>query len=440
MIRHPLAYQRFIRGWSAFRLLRELNTVLISMGRAPMAEKRDKVNRWEGGVQPETVAQEAMAVLFGVPLNHINMYGWPQWLAGAAPETLRLDGPWDIDTAIAMLADVAAGGPMENRSFLIVSASGVQEEAEKWRDALALADRGPLIGDATTKAVEMQLQALRHLDDVAGSGEITELATAQLRLIKSLLENKTYAPATKRRLLAAAAEAARFCGWLAYDGMALARAQRYLVSSLHLSAEAGDEEVGATALSIIGRSIYNFGKPAEAVEPLETARGAINAERSPRLASMLEGYLARAHAGTGDADNTRRHLDAAAELITQEASDAPEHERTYWMDASEVAVNAGSCQMALGDYAEAISSYRQAIDARDSDQFPRDKALWLSKASIAHLELGDHEQAGAVALEAVACFTDIDSERSSGEMADLRARLTPFGNIGKVSEFLAATA
>lgn len=67
-----------------------------------MAYRREKVARWEAGVEPEMPAQLAMAALHGVDPVEVAARGWPSWLMLALPGP-DIRAPFTPEVALSAL-------------------------------------------------------------------------------------------------------------------------------------------------------------------------------------------------------------------------------------------------------------------------------------------------------------------------------------------------
>ncbi|MFI1386415.1 hypothetical protein [Embleya sp. NPDC020886] len=217
---HPLARILLDHGWSGTDYLRRVAARHQARGFGVMPIDRKRVSRWiNRSTTPEWTAQLAMADLHHVPVRHLYDHPWPAWPACVGhDDAALLDPAWCTAHTIEIL-DKTAGGPMDRRDFLVIGALGAI--TAQWTGAspaeAAAHGRGRRVGTAVADLHDTRLQALRLLDDQVGSGEVHTAARTELRMITDTLTRASYTHDTGRRLYAAAAEAARICGWTAYD-------------------------------------------------------------------------------------------------------------------------------------------------------------------------------------------------------------------------------
>ncbi|MEO3808775.1 hypothetical protein ABGB17_07210 [Sphaerisporangium sp. B11E5] len=445
--RHPLAILRGELGLSMAGYARELDAVHRSLGLGALAHQRQKIYRWEAGhAVPEPSAQQAMAVLHGVPLSVLRTMPWPDWLGTACDGTKGAHTYGDQAATVEVLTDLAVGGPVDRREFLIMTSAAMGSSVTGWQDAVDAMTR-PLstgrrqITAAMVDLLDRRLDHLRHLDDAVGSSQLRNLASAEFTFIVGLLKDARFDEATGRRLYAAAAETARCCAWVHFDDGFHAQAERYFDASLRASATAGDALTGAYALSFRAIQQYTVGDPLDAVALIEAARVQTKSKATPRFRAMLAARAARSLSKAGDRRGCARALHEARDLLGRGPhTDDPPY--LYWVGLGEVEMIAGSSALDLGDPREAIARFHDAITANyaGDDQYPRTHAIYLVRTADAHLALSDLDQAISVAEHAVRCLGGVDSARSTAALSELRGKLTRHRHVPLVKGFLELTA
>ncbi|MEV0589406.1 hypothetical protein [Nonomuraea sp. NPDC050310] len=445
--RHPLVVLREELGLSMAGYARELDAVHRSLGLGGLAHERQKIYRWEKGLaNPEPSAQQAIAVLHGIPVALMTEKPWPEWLASACGRADEAHTFGCQKGTVEMLSDLAAGGPVDRRQFLIMTSAALGSSVTGWQDAVeAMAvpssNGRRQITSGMVDHLEQRLDHLRHLDDAVGSSQLRELAVAEFGFIVGLVKEARFDEATGRRLYSAAAEAARCCAWVHLDDGFHAQAERYFDVSLRASATAGDPLTGAYALSFRAIQQYTAGDPRDAVALVEAARVQTKGQATPRFRAMLAARAARSHSKAGDRRACARALEEArAYLGAGVRDDDPAY--LYWVDLGEVEMIAGSSALELGDPREAIRRFGAAIEANyaGDDQYPRTHAIYLSRLADAHLTLRDLDQAVAAAEHAVRCLGGVESARSTATLAELREKLNVHRRVACVREFLDLTA
>ncbi|MEU5158986.1 transcriptional regulator [Streptomyces sp. NPDC020875] len=446
---HPLAYLLHRQGWSATKYLARLGAVHQRLGYGPIARDRKRVTRWtRGGVVPEMTAQRAMAVLHGVPEEEITARPWPEWLKLACVhDRAALDAEWVATTTIDLLDRLAAGGPMDRRGFLVVTGiAPVLAGAAGAEPAIAVAN-GRRIGASTPALFEQSLALLRRQDDQLGSGQVHASARAQLRLITTTLKTTAYPADIGRRLYGAAAEAARICGWTAYDSGQQALAEEFYLAALRAAATADDHVVAANTQAFWAIARYSGSDPRGAIALVTDALSRTRNLGSPRMEAMLYARLARAHARAGEERASERALDAAFGAYDAARDRKPEDDQdcVYWVNLGELYSWAASNATDLRNPGEALTRYEaipgaHRAEAYDGQAYPRAVALRLTRTAGAYIATGDLDGAVDTAGRAVEYMGGVSSARGTSGLTDLRAKLADHGSAPLVRDFLAQTA
>ncbi|MEV0754968.1 helix-turn-helix transcriptional regulator [Streptosporangium sp. NPDC050280] len=444
---HPLVILRAELGLSQAEYAKKLDEVHQALRLGGLSHRRQKIYRWESGsVVPQASAQRAIAELHGVPAALVKAMPWPEWLATACHQIQGSPCYGDQAATVGVLTDLARGGAVDRREFLIMTSAALGSSVAGWQEAMAAITSPVSTGRRRISApmvdhLEVRLDRLRHLDDALGSAHLRDLAMAEFSFIVGLVKDARFDGPTSRRLYAAAAEAARCCAWVHFDDGFHAQAEKFFDAALRASATAGDALVGAYALSFRAIQHYTAGDPYDAVALIEAAQVQTKNKATPRFRAMLAARAARSYSKAGDRRACARALHQARDLLAfgPHADDPP---YLYWVTLGEVEMIAGSSALQLGDPHEAIRRFDAAIDANyaGDDQYPRTHAIYLARAADAHLALRDLDQAVAVADHAVRCLGGVDSARSTATLDDLRGKLAKHRHVAVVRDFLDLTA
>lgn len=340
---------------------------------------------------------------------------------------------------------------VDRRGFLIASGAALTGLSTSWNQALehaaapSSAGRRHL-GPQVVAQLQRRLGDLRRLDDTLGGAELRQAAQAEYRLITHLIAQTRYDTTTGQSLYALISEAARICAWQHFDAGLHAGAQKFFVTSLRASADAGDALAGAHTLSFLAIQTYNAGDPRDAVALMDTALESTRTRATPRVRAMLHARLARAHSKTaGGALACARHLERARTELAHGTCDQ-DPEWIYWFTAGELEMLAGSCARDLADPVGAIDCFAAArganyasIAVEDAAAFSaRDVALFSTREADAYLDLGEVEQACHIARTALERSATVDSARPSDALAQFCARLGEFQHVGAARELIEA--
>lgn len=450
--RHPLAALRADLGLTAAQYLDSLDRAHAFLGKGHMSLRREKVSRWESGVNvPDQAAQLAMAQLHGIPPEAVNDLGWPHFLLLAFPDDRPiLYSPWTPAGTVAAVAAAAREGAMDRRGFLISTGAALGMIATRWSRAVSDLPTPSMTSDipsvssrqltaSTVTRLEQRVDDLRHLDDVLGGEELRPSALAEYRLLDRLAQ-QAGDDVLGQQLFSTLAEAARICGWLHFDAGLHAAAQGFYVTSLRASASAHDPEVGANTLNYMAIQTYSEGNPQDAVNLIRTAQEQVVRRTTPRVRSLLHARAGRALSKTGDRTGCARAFDAArTDFAAGPHDDDPPW--AYSITEGEIEMLAGSSALDLHQPRQALAHFAAARAAEYATSgHLRDGALYLTRAAQAHLDLGDLDAACDAATDALTQNSSTGASRPSEAIADLRSKMAPYRNVRAVNTFLGLSA
>ncbi|MBS2545498.1 helix-turn-helix domain-containing protein [Catenulispora sp. NL8] len=356
----------------------------------------------------------------------------------------RQEAPWNRQEALTILADMATGGGVDRRSFIVTSGTALTAVVGHWSDALTKQVRPVEVSDTAPDDVpklvghiEERLEYLRHLDDEFDSGEMARMARNELALLARLLEAGGLEATTESRAYSLAAEASRQVAWNLFDNKRHAAAEQYYHMALRSSAEANDVLTGAYSMSFMAIQHYTEGDPNDAVKLLETAEETTRHRATPRMRAMLAARKARALSKAGDRRRCAQALTTARDLLDLGPSDE-DPEYLYWVTRGEIEMIAGSSALELGDPAHAVHCFNTAVRAESPEevQYPKGHAIYLARAAEAHLALHDLDAAVDQARHAGKCLGSVESARSSSTLARLRRQLGEHRGHPTVRAFL----
>lgn len=438
VMKHPLTYVRFQRGWSLRDTSREIARSAGQLGINMSGDVREKVWRWENrGVTPDHGAQQALAYALGVPEHLIELLRWPRWLPGAHDVCTT---QWTVDGCLAALQAVE-DADVDRRGFLVLSSLTLASGwAEADPDRIISAVAGGQLDDATVTMVEDRLPGLRHLDDRLGGASVLRVAQGDLHIVTELLRNSSYTTELGQRLYRLAAELGRLAGWIAFDTGLHAAAQRYYAAALHCAHTAGDRPLGAHILAGMSFQATLAGTPQDGVSLADTAADHTT-HAGPRVRALIATRQARAAARAGDSAACDRALHRAEQLLASARGEEPEW--IYYFDRAELEAQAGACLLDLGRHAEADTVLTRALSDQNTG-YARDRTIYLVRAARARTLGGHLDSACELAGQAAELARTSHSPRASGEILRFRRSLKPVedGNphIAALDERLAPLA
>ncbi|MFJ6216745.1 transcriptional regulator [Streptomyces sp. NPDC092296] len=305
--------------------------------------------------------------------------------------------------------------------------------------ALAVTGRGRRVGGEAAALFEVRLDALRHLDDTVGAGQVYDAAALELRLVTDLLKHASYSEATGRRLFAAAAEASRLAGWCAYDHGRTAAAERHFITSLRACACAEDPTLGAVTLAFWANLRYNADDPQGALHLIEGALAHRRRISSPRVMAMLHARAARAQSKAGEPTAAWHQVDAAFDAYSRADSPEADLPSMYWINHGELHQVAASSALSLGEPRRALENFDAALthaDPYDTERETRGAAIYQARKAEAHLALGDIDAALDIGHQVITAMGGIDSARATDALEELRGQFAGHQHIPAVRAFL----
>lgn len=214
---------------------------------------------------------------------------------------------------------------------------------------------------------------------------------------------RSHGPATAARVRSMAAQTGILAGWVAFNLQDLSQALMYWVVAHDLAREAGNVSLQAHAMGARSRlhsPIHRDPGEADAGTALALLDQAVRlgqSAASPALRSWLLANRAQQLAASGQADASRRDLEAAARL----ASLKEQAEGDVLSGWDEVRVDAyrGICEMVLGRPKEVIEITEPVLARMEGGRVQR--PLQQSDLAAAYAQRGEVERACALLGEAL---------------------------------------
>ncbi|MFJ8473765.1 hypothetical protein [Kitasatospora sp. NPDC094011] len=404
-VRHPLAVLREGMGLSHGGYARLVAETHAELGYGRMAERREKVARWESGrIVPELTAQLAIAQVHSVPREDVLRRGWPEWLFLATGDDAFLRLPWTASGAAKALAESLRESSVKPQAYLIASDTDNDDLAREWVDTLACCppvQEGHQLDPAVLDALEARVAALMSMEESLVPGLLGPLAESELRLVTFLINSAEYNQDTGTRLHTAAATAARLCGFVARLAGDYARAQRFYLAGLRSATTAGDHQMAVFMVTVLSGLHHDHGKPALTL--LTAAQqGLDQGFLAPRLAAKLLARVARAHACLGEESASARSLDAARSAMDTADWSGEEFAHASWVSHSWLDLFSAAAAADLDKPKVALDRYTPLLRNPLADGLdPGTAVLHLCRAAEAYLSLGHVDAAAETATTAV---------------------------------------
>ncbi len=422
--RHLLAAVRQATGHSLATYARTVAAQAAAIGYPGMAFRREKVARWEAGVEPEMPAQLAMASLHGVDHARVWERGWPGWLLLALPGT-DIRAPFTPEATVSALDDLTSD---PTRAAVLLPTDVLTDLTTRWtghvQRQITRGMSGGYVGEEVSTAIHARLTALWHLDDSLGGAPCTDSARTDLTMITRILRQARRTGQRTTDLHYLAAEYARFLGWAEFDAGRPAAAHRAWHIALRAAAEVADPAHSAYLLANLALACVYDGQAATSAGMLATARDLAGTRTTPLVAAMITTWQVRAAAATGDARQAARLLARAEAEYERSRTGDDNPAWAYWMVRPSHMAETGRAFLDLEDPATAEQLLTDGLTAL-SPEAHRDRVLyqvWIATAATRRGRLDAAAHATAQALDAA---RSVESGRCATLLTELAAELAP---------------
>lgn len=196
------------------------------------------------------------------------------------------------------------------------------DPVQPMEDAPQVTSTEGLLGDGeemyseTLDVIEHLIQQAWYLRRVAPKTE-TEKTTKRLReFFQHCIESLPPPSTLERRFLRLYAQVQRLNAIMQIENQHYHEALATFLAMYHTAAQLDDPSTLAMACMGVGTELERAGRPQEAVERLEEARD-VSFNASRQVAGVVNAYLARAYASSGDALRFNRAIDTAQNIATK---------------------------------------------------------------------------------------------------------------------------
>lgn len=367
-------------------------------------------------------------------LGKVDVYRWetgrrePKEWAPYLEQALGIDLSARYETPFSdtVTSVMTLGGDDVNRRTFLAATAGAGLAALDLTDVGAVLRRvdkpGPVaVGMGEVNAVRIMTGTLGDAASELGGGHARHLAVRYLTEdVRRWLDGR-YTEAVGRELFAATAELVHLIGWMAGDEGNVGLSQRYLVHSVRLAAEAGENELAATALRGLADQAIDSGHIPTAVRLAEACEQRGRKLGNPKALAYYRNTLARATAADGDRVTAGRML-AAAQSAMENAPTAPGQSWASHYSHGRWAHDSGMIHARLGDLAAAEEHLHLAMNIHGLDR-KRTRAIVLADLGQVQLKRGNSGQALQTWSEFLDCSAGVQSTKISDGLATVAARL-----------------
>lgn len=349
----------------------------------------------------------------------------------------------DADTVASVM--LLGGSDVDRRHFFAASAA-VGLSALNLPDAEAVLRRANrsgrvAVGRGEIAALRTMTTTLGDAASELGGGHARHLAVRYLTVdVKRWLDGR-YTAATGRELFAATSELVHLIGWMARDEGNQGLSQKYHLHSYRLAAEAGENELAATALRGLADQAIDLGHIPTAVRLAEACEQQGRKLTNPKALAYYRNTYARAAAADGD-HTTAAKLLAAAQTAIEHAPTRPGQSWASHYSHGRWAHESGMIHAKLGHLDAAEDHLRLALDIHGLDR-KRTRAIVLADLGHVQLKRGDTETALATWAEFLDCAEGVSSVRITDGLTNVSARLPRIAHspaAAELAERIAARA
>lgn len=276
-----------------------------------------------------------------------------------------------------------------------VAAPSIAPDPDLYERITKAVDQPQRVDVATVEWLEHCLAEHRRVEDAIGSRPLLPIVRAQLDTVAALARGASGPLAD--RMVAMLGQYAQFIAWMCQDSGDHAAALAWYDRSHGWAMEAGDAALAATTVNMRAHMSWSIGDAPRCVRLAEAARWH-DGRTTPGIQGMAAQMAARGHAEMGQAQDARRLLGEAEELI-RSAAEHPEDEPPWmyfygdaWFD-----MQRGTAELALGDGTRAVRFLERGL-AKLPQSYRRDRAWFGTCLARAYAVAGEAEAAVDMAL------------------------------------------
>ncbi|GAA2253962.1 hypothetical protein GCM10010232_48590 [Streptomyces amakusaensis] len=418
-----MAAVRETTGHSLPTYARAVAVRAAAIGYPGMAFRREKVARWEAGVEPEMPAQLAMADLHRGDPEQVWARGWPGWLLLALPGT-DIRAPFTPEATMSALDDLTS----DPARAALLPTDVLTDLTTRWtshvQDTIGRGMNGGYVGEEVSAALHARLTALWHLDDSLGGTPCTDSAHTDLTMITRILRQARHTGQRTTDLHYLAAEYARFLGWAEFDAGRPGTAHRAWHTALRAAAEVADPAHSAYLLANLALACIYDGQATTAAQMLATARDLAGTRTTPLVAAMITTWQVRGAAATGVARQAARLLAQAETEYERSRTGDDNPAWAYWMVRPTHMAETGRAFLDLGDPATAEQLLTDGLTAL-APEAHRDRVLYHVWIATARVRQGHLDAAAHATTQGLNAAQAVESGRCTTLLTTLATELAP---------------
>lgn len=305
--------------------------------------------------------------------------------------------------------------------------------AESWWQQMA-SHRRPASGRGLAAAGLSDVEAVRDMtalfsrvDQRRGGGHARAAVIRYLSVdVATYLRSNFTHENVRRQMFAAASELAYLVGWMAFDDLKHAHAQRYFLVALKLAAEADDPALAGHILRAMAHQAIDLKHHREA---LDLSAASIRSDRysqaSPREQSLVSVIHARSLAVNGDRAAATAELLRAEDALASAAEVEAEPGRIFFFGEASLSHETACALRDSGDLDGAAQQFKRSIRTRKATKFARTHAVTPGYMGAVQMRRGEVEQACQSWAAALDAMDGVRSGRTRQVVVGVRQDLAP---------------
>ncbi|WP_432872521.1 hypothetical protein [Microbispora rosea] len=319
---------------------------------------------------------------------------------------------------------LAFGGTQALRLLRVLDA----EEEQRLGQVVRSASR---VDPQTVATFEKLTAYAREVDDGHGPAALLPAVNGQRNALAQILARDSMPQALRSRLLAAYGQLSQLAGYLAYDLLDVAAAQRALNEGLRAALNLGDPTLIGYLHCWLGSMAAYQQRAALALDHAFAARGWVTRSPSRLLRAMNESVLSAAYAAAGDATASARAHDNALRLAGDPKGEG-EPAFLYWISPSMLDSKAAMSLVRLRQAGAAVAAAQRTLAGLDP-RFKVDRGFALAQYATALTLAREIPEATARLSEAADIAAQHTSARLAHQIAQARAGLQPWSGSTHVT-------
>ncbi|MEU6715204.1 hypothetical protein ABZ897_27375 [Nonomuraea sp. NPDC046802] len=287
------------------------------------------------------------------------------------------------------------------------------------------------VDEGTVRTFEKLQMHIRRADDGTGPVALLPVTRGQMTAIGRLLSQESMPSSLRDRLLGTYAQLSELTGYLHYDLLDSAGAERLLRDALRAALDLGDPALVGYVHYWLGRIASDQDRTAAVLDHAFAIRSWAARSSSKLLAPLHENLFAAAYAAEGNVAASLRAYEKA--LALAEAPKDGERAFLNWVSPPVIEIGRIASQVRLNQTGQAIEMAERYL-VRHDPRFKRRHGMVLARYASALTQAREIPEAAARLTEAAQITRQHSSARLVDEIGQVRTRLEPWVNTSHVRQ------